>query len=179
MILIGIDPGVETGIAAWDAKERKLHKVECMTILEAMECISKTQLVLAGQPDALLVIFEDARRRKWFGDRADRKTEKYGAGVREGVGSVKRDCSIWEEFLTSRGLPFEARYPSNTKMRADNFERLTGWKGRTNEHARDAALIVFGMNESIARAKLIAFQHAKDAGRAGQVHSGSGTRAAV
>ena len=30
-----------------------------------------------------------------------------------------------------------------TKSKADTFKKLTGWTGRTNEHARDAAMLVF------------------------------------
>jgi hypothetical protein len=31
-----------------------------------------------------------------------------------------------------------------TKLDPDFFKALTGWKKRTSEHARDAAMIVFG-----------------------------------
>jgi len=31
-----------------------------------------------------------------------------------------------------------------TKLTADQFKRITGWHGRTNEHGRDAAMLVFG-----------------------------------
>jgi hypothetical protein len=30
-----------------------------------------------------------------------------------------------------------------TKKKAKDFIRMTGWTGRTNEHARDAAMLVF------------------------------------
>jgi len=31
------------------------------------------------------------------------------------------------------------------KMDAEPFNRLTNWKGKTNEHARDAEMLVFGL----------------------------------
>ena len=45
------------------------------------------------------------------------------------------------------GIDFEAVPPKNnkTKMTAEAFERMTGWKGRTNEHGRDAAMLVYGL----------------------------------
>ena len=30
-----------------------------------------------------------------------------------------------------------------TKKKVEDFTRMTGWTGRTNEHARDAAMLVF------------------------------------
>lgn len=154
MILIGIDPGTQTGLARWSTAPQQLQRVECLTILQAMRVV---ELEACQRAPDLFVIFEDARKRKWYG-KMDAEQKKYGAGVREGVGYVKRDCAIWEEFLRGLGVAFEMRYPSATKMKAEPFARLTGWTGRTNEHARDAAMIVFGLNDSIARAKVIAFR---------------------
>lgn len=64
----------------------------------------------------------------------------------QGAGSVKRDASIWEEFCTDYEIPFRALPPikGGTKLQPDYFKALTGWKGKTSEHARDAAMIVFG-----------------------------------
>lgn len=92
-----------------------------------------------------LVRFEDARLRRWFG-KMDAEQAKYGAAVREGAGSIKRDCTIWEDFLTDKGIPFEKTAPKNnkTKLKADIFARITGWTGLTNEHGRDSAMLVFG-----------------------------------
>lgn len=44
------------------------------------------------------------------------------------------------------GIPFELVAPKNnkTKVSADYFKKLTGWEGRTNEHERDCAMLVFG-----------------------------------
>lgn len=160
MLIVGIDPGVETGFAIWKPAPPELMAVESWSILNAMRLLANIK------DDVALVIVEDARKRKWFGNRADMKTQQYGAGVREGVGSIKRDCAIWEEYLQGLGLPFEMRYPSATKMKAEPFARLTGWASRSNEHGRDAAMIVFGMNESIVRAKVIAFRDAAGNGQA-------------
>ena len=176
MILIGVDPGVNTGLAVWDTWLKKLTEVSSLTILDAIEHVKELYITEGSR---VFVIVEDARKRKGFYGRADSAQAKSGAGIREGVGSVKRDCSIWEEFLTRERIPFEMRYPRNTKEDAAAFQRLTGWAGRTNEHSRDAGLIVFGMNEAIARAKLIAFRDGADAARTRPGHCRSGTRTAV
>ncbi len=64
----------------------------------------------------------------------------------QGAGSVKRDCKIWEDFLTDLDIPFEMVAPRKgmTKYSAAAFKKLTGYEGKTSEHARDAAMLVFG-----------------------------------
>ena len=129
---IGIDPGKHTGIAVWNSKERRFDLVRTVNILEAMEIVS------SYSADKVLVIFEDARKRKWYGENSEFK--------RMGAGSVKRDCDIWETFLNMAKVPFMAIMPRRglTKIDAKKFMRLTGFDGRTSSHARDAAMLVFG-----------------------------------
>lgn len=144
MLLVGIDPGTETGIAQWATIGQFLGVVDCMPIHRAMATIlAMPQREHAGE---LLVLFEDARLRTWYGD-ADARQARSGAAIREGVGAVKRDCAIWEAFLTDHGIPFIARKPAagGTKWKAEYFKRVTGWQGRTNEHGRDAAMLVYGI----------------------------------
>ena len=138
---IGIDPGVKTGYAAWDCATRKFASVQTLQIHQAMEYV--LQHHRAGT--LAMVSFEDARQRTWFGG-ADSRQQKYGAGIREGVGSVKRDCSIWADFLDFHMIDFLAVKPQAgaTKWDAETFKRITGWTERTSEHARDAGLLVFG-----------------------------------
>ncbi len=138
---IGIDPGVNTGFGTWDRKEKRLIAVCSLPIHKAMhevKCIAESGLLFD-------VVVEDARQRTWFSG-ADARAERSGAGIREGVGSVKRDASIWEDYLIDLGVKFTMRAPAKggTKWSADYFRRVTGWEGRTNHNARDAAVLVFG-----------------------------------
>lgn len=143
-ILIGIDTGVHTGFAV--AIDRgnggELEQVESLSITQAMEQI-RDRINLDGKDNIFLYI-EDARKRTWFGS-MDARQAKSGAGVREGVGSVKRDAQIWEDWCKENQINFKMIHPKNnsTKYKADTFKKITGWTGRTNEHARDAAMLVF------------------------------------
>lgn len=130
--LIGIDPGVITGVAIWDGKE--LIQVKSMMIHQALEKIKNW----IGMK--ILVRLEDARKRNWFGES--------GREQLQGAGSVKRDCKIWEDFLTDYKIPYELVAPKNnkTKMDAELFRKITGWKEQTNEHSRDAGMLVYGYN---------------------------------
>lgn len=138
---IGIDPGTKTGICIYSKEDKQIRRLDCIKIHEAMETVKFWH---AAWPGKVFVRFEDARLRKWI---PMQKTETAERGRREGAGSVKRDCSIWEDYLKSIGVAFEMVAPKNnkTKVTADYFQKLTGWKGRTNEHERDSAMLVIGM----------------------------------
>ena len=104
-------------------------------------------LVLQGQQLPvqvdLLVVFEDARQRTWFAPERNRSEYR---GKLMGAGAAKRDSKIWEEFLEGQHIPFRAQgpRPGGTKWNKEYWYQVTGWKGRTSEHARDAALLVMG-----------------------------------
>ena len=59
---------------------------------------------------------------------------------------VLKLCKSGEEYLTAMHIPFTMQKPRPglTKWKADYWAKVTGWKGRTSEHARDAALLVLG-----------------------------------
>lgn len=137
--LIGIDCGVKTGVAVYDPAAKKLICLETVTIDRAM--LSVLRLRDAGQLKA--VYFEDARQRTWF--EPEKSSSDY-RGKLMGAGAVKRDAKIWEDFLTNQGIPFAMVAPKHnaTKMRPEYFARVTGYSGRCSEHARDAAMLVFG-----------------------------------
>ena len=133
-LLIGIDAGVNTGFATWDGESLTL---DTLTITRAMAKV----MVLKEATDCNIHVFvEDARKRHWFGNAGRERLM--------GAGSVMRDCSIWEDFLTEQGIQFTLVPPkyNMTKLDADRFRAMTHYKGKTNEHNRDAAMLVFGRN---------------------------------
>lgn len=136
MIQIGIDPGVTTGIAM-------LHKGELTYVASMQACEAERMVLLTMENGPVFVWFEDARMRQWFGSK--------GREVLQGAGSVKRDCQRWAEWLLMNQIPHDKVAPKNnrTKLTADKFKKLTGWQGRTNEHSRDAAMLVFGRSSAM------------------------------
>lgn len=136
MKYIGIDPGKHTGFAVWHRDNRYLAEVSTMSITEAIDRV-KMMADILGKENIRLFI-EDARKRKWFGNT--------GPEVWKGAGSICRDCTIWEDFCREQGLEYRMMAPSAgcTKLGASQFKELTKWQGRTSNHARDAAMLVFG-----------------------------------
>lgn len=169
MLVIGVDPGTNTGLGVWDTVDRKFLNVESANILEAI------RRVRMWRPD--LVIFEDARKRGRF-DKMDAEQKKYGAAVREGAGSVKRDCAIWEEFLEEAQIPYQAKAPRSTKKDAAELAFLYGWTKRSNEHARDAAFIVAGLNTPMAEGIVQAWAQSRPSEKEIKASSQKGDRSA-
>lgn len=135
MIFIGIDTGTHTGVAVWDSEEKQFLDIKTLMLHQALQLV--ITMCQIWKRENVMVLFEDARQRKWFGTNSNAKMQ--------GAGSVKRDASIWEEFCTDYQIAFRALPPTKggTKLNPDYFKALTGWRGKTSEHARDAAMIVF------------------------------------
>lgn len=144
MIYIGIDPGEHTGVAVWDAGRREFLAVSTVPLHRALGMVAD---VAAGNP--VVVVVEDARQRRWIP--RERSVAEY-RGKLMGAGSIKRDCTVWEEFLQDLqkekpAVRYELRAPQAglTKWSPETFKRYTGWQKPTSNHARDAAMLVFGM----------------------------------
>lgn len=146
MNCIGIDTGVNTGMAVWDNRRRTFSLIKTMKIHEAMELVREmAQRASQGNTEELFIRVEDPRKRTWFGtEHMSREQERSRL---QGVGSVKRDATIWEDFLSDLNVQFEMVPPkrNKTKLTSRQFQQVTGWMGSTNEHGRDAAMLVFGL----------------------------------
>lgn len=142
MIYIGIDTGVTTGFAVWDATLQVFLEVTSMKIHTAMFRVLSLKKEYGEQNINVLV--EDARLRKFFkGENTSAKSQ--------GAGSVKRDAKVWEDFLKDYNIPCELINPmrNTTKTTKEYFKSITKWSKITNEHSRDAGMLVFGMKENL------------------------------
>lgn len=142
--IIGIDCGVKTGICIYYAQTKTICKLTSGTLVEVMFSLLYPSIwfdrINAGQ---VFMRIEDARLRKWI---PKQKTETAERGRREGAGYVKAHCAIWEDFCKHFGIPYELVAPKNntTKVSAEYFRMLTGYKDKTNNHMRDSAMLVVG-----------------------------------
>jgi hypothetical protein len=76
----------------WNVVDKCFYSITTLKIDEAMEYVLELHRVIPLS--RIFVRFEDARLRKWFG--------KAGKEQLQGAGSIKRDCTIWEDFLTRK-----------------------------------------------------------------------------
>lgn len=139
MISIGIDTGRDTGFAVWDGAS--FIELDTRPIHRALFAVQDYAQRFGA--DMVTVYIEDARLRKWIPQEASRSEYR---GKLMGAGFVKRDASVWEDFCKDYGIRLVLVPPkyNTTKLAPQVFARITGYKGRTSEHARDAAMLVFG-----------------------------------
>jgi hypothetical protein len=132
---IGIDTGVNTGYAVWDSEAKEFIMLTTLSIHDAMFFVKDAYALYGGN---LFVRVEDARKRRWFGN--------IGKERLKGAGSVERDAKIWEDFLKDLKVDFEMVHPKNnrTKTSPELFKKITGYRGKCSQHARDAAMLVVG-----------------------------------
>lgn len=131
--MIGIDVGVHTGVAVWDPQKQAFLDIQTRKLHQAFKDVEMWKELCTE----LIVYFEDARLRKWFGNSGPEKWK--------GAGSVMRDSKIWEDYLEDLHVPYFAVAPKNnsTKMNATYFKAITKYDRVTSEHGRDAAMLVF------------------------------------
>lgn len=137
-IMIGIDPGTETGIAIYDPESKKIISIYTLNLGMSFSLIQS----ILGVGSTVFVICEDARKRK-----GNLPTDKNRL---QGAGSIKCESKVWEQLLDSFFIPHLMTKPSETKMNPSFFEKMTGYRGRSSNHGRDAAMKVFGITLSKA-----------------------------
>jgi len=136
MILIGIDTGVKTGFAY--SVKGEFKKVSTETILSAQDAVFNISVEAALINTPCVVCIEDVRLRKWV-------APNIGSERLQGIGSVKRDCSIWQEFCERHNIRYILVPPAHieTKTKDAYFKSVTGYQGRTSGHGRDAGMMIY------------------------------------
>ena len=135
---IGIDPGTRTGFAVWDLDKKQWERIVTLDDLTTEAAV----LDYAKNADCFVVV-EDARQRKWFGNTGRERLQ--------GAGHAKAAAGRWERFLKHHKIPFAMQKPGKTwkgATLAATWTKVTGWKGKTSDHARDAAWLVFEMSKT-------------------------------
>lgn len=140
MIMIGIDPGKTCGLAVWDCTLQELLKLRS---LDFWDTYSDVVHYWNNQGRPLIVFLEwpggnkpTFGRRKLGKPALDRKAQN--------VGSNKRTAQLLHSGFTKKGIPVRKVTPKQQKWTKKTFENITGWTGRSSQHARDAARMVFG-----------------------------------
>lgn len=150
-MICGIDPSYNNnnGIAFWS--KGKLSGLASGSFSEM------TKLVLAQNPKA--IVLEDSRldKKVLHALAAFNAAKKKGLTVGisaaamagRNVGKLDGACERWVDFAKENGIklyhvrPSSRRKNVDLKLTAKAFKRITGYEGRTNEHERDAAMLVY------------------------------------
>ena len=141
--LIGIDVGTNTGVAIFDRTEKKFIFLKTLTLHLAFDKIKEFCLENKG---IVMVFIENPNTFIPFKQNGSKENIAKINAKKQGAGSVKRDFAAWEELLEYYKIPYIPTKVQGSikKMTATNFKNITKFSEQTSEHARDAAMIVFG-----------------------------------
>ncbi|MFB3132293.1 MAG: hypothetical protein ACE10K_07210 [Rhodothermales bacterium] len=162
-LIVGLDPGEQTGVAAYDPRARRLKYVFSLGFWMVVSMF-ETELGPEQPADGsapgpvVLVVIEDARKLPVYG-RHDKVRGRRRDRLARNIGRIDRDTQLWVEYLERRGYRVLLARPSREqKWDAATFKRITRYQGRTNQHARDAGMLVFALKapppESFGQATL-------------------------
>lgn len=137
---IGIDGGTKTGFAVWDSEKKQFATIKTIDFWEAYEWVCN-----AYSTEQCVVYVEDPAQNKSVFNRHT-NNKRQDLKIAQNVGMVKKESELMIRGLKRHGFTVNAIRPqkgSYTKMSAEAFKNLTKYTGRTSEHARDAAMLVF------------------------------------
>ncbi|HMU69190.1 MAG TPA: hypothetical protein PKC38_04245 [Chitinophagales bacterium] len=134
--LIGIDPGINNGIAYLDTNTGKLIAVTSCNLHTLFN------LVLSELDKPIFVYIENPNTWVPFKNVSMEVMEMR----RSGAGAVKQTYRHIIEFLEDHGIEYRPTrlQGSMKKVSSEWFKKFTGWAGKTNQHGRDAAMLVYG-----------------------------------
>lgn len=132
-LILGIDPGASTGVATFiDGDLVQLDTIEPVEIAARIEAVRPAR-----------VVFEDSRllSHTW----TTIKSRPAALKMARNVGEVDAWCKLIVAVCAQLDIPAHGISPTakGAKLQADRFAIITGWKGSSNEHTRDAAMVAW------------------------------------
>lgn len=140
-IYIGIDPGVDTGVCVWDADQQTILRLDTLGFWSVIGLLSayKNQ-----HGELLSVVIEDPNLNKAMHWQQKKSVRGFNPATKiaQNVGQNKKEAELIIKYLEANQFSYEAIRPVTRKIGARVFKHLSGYKDRTNQHVRDAAMLV-------------------------------------
>lgn len=132
-LILGIDPGAHTGVATYVGGQ--------LTDLETVGPHQIERLIRGRAPAR--VVFEDSRLQSHTWTSSASKAA--AAKMARNVGQVDAWCYLITAICAELGIAAHGISPAGkgAKLDAKQFASVTGWTGKSNEHARDAAMVAW------------------------------------
>lgn len=151
-IIIGIDGGNRNGFAVWNGCE--FLDIKTLSFWSVIEELAKYcdeyewVTVYIENPSAHRPVF---KAMQVYNSTNGNHTVKIGAvaKVSQDVGRVKRETELIADYCKKKDdLYLKLVTPGKntlSKIDAKRFQTFTKYEGRTSQHGRDAAMLVFGI----------------------------------
>ncbi|MDN8336578.1 hypothetical protein QZK87_18100 [Acinetobacter baumannii] len=137
-IIIGIDPDLDkSGVAV--LKDGLLR-------LDNMRFYDLTQYFEVNKDQIKKVVIEAG----WLNKKSNLhgrigQSKRAGERIAKNVGENHATGKLLVEMAESLGLAVVLVKPTKSKKNSEEFNRITGWQGRTNQEQRDAGMLIWGM----------------------------------
>ena len=132
-LILGIDPGASTGIASYIG-----GKLVHLATIEPVEIAARIEAVRPAR-----VILEDSRLQSHVWTTSTSKAA--AAKMARNIGEIDAWSKLIVAVCEKLDIPAHSVSPlgKGHKMAADQFKRITGWTGRSNQHERDGAMVAY------------------------------------
>lgn len=133
MLILGIDPGSHTGLATYIG-----GKLVHLDTIAPVEIAARIELARPTR-----VVFEDSRLLSYTWTQV--KSRPAALKMARNVGEVDAWCKLIVAVCEQFAIPAHGISPKGkgAKVGAEQFTRVTGWTGASNEHTRDAAMVAY------------------------------------
>ena len=144
---IGIDPGVNMGFCLYDKTARKIVKLDTLEFWELFDALDEIKQYIA--PQNIIFYIENSALNKPTFVKLGGDTQKKVQKISRNVGSNQRESTLLIEGIRRYGFTVIEVKPTGVrgqKRKWDEsfFKKVTGYAGRSSQHARDAAMLVYG-----------------------------------
>lgn len=130
-MIVGIDPGINTGIARFERG--------ALVTLATCEPYRVRDFISGAKR----VIFEDSRLISHVYTTAPSRAA--ALKMARNIGEIDAWCKLIVSVCDDLGIPAHGISPKTkgAKLDAAQFEAMTGWTGKSNQHERDAACVAW------------------------------------
>lgn len=140
-MIIGIDPGMKTGVAVFE--EGELKSLHTFKPFDAIGFVSD----LVDDNQVFAIFIEDSRKQSHVWSAKSDASTSSGLKIARNVGMIDGFCTIFEQAFSEAKFHGLLRLVSplgkGSKVDTKYFRALTKWIGSCNEHERDAALLAW------------------------------------
>lgn len=135
-MIVGIDPDIDkSGVAV--LHDTKAIEMTTLTFTKTLE------FVRMNKPIIKCVYVEAGwlnKKSNWHGA----SNMSVAARVGKNVGENHATGKLLIQCIEAEGIKVIPVQPTKTKLDAEQFDKLTKYKGRTNQEVRDAAMLIWG-----------------------------------
>lgn len=139
---VGIDPGINNGFALYDTTKKQLVKLQTLSFWKLIALLTDMEEIKLDY----CVVIEDTNLNSFIYGKHNGKRGAVRDRVAQNVGSNKRDAALIIEWLEMKGRevkPVKPTSKSLTKIDEVTFKNYTKWEGKSSQHSRDAAFLVY------------------------------------